>query len=232
MKPHKLDLVHHSTALCALRNTPLPCQALPCAAETPGKMERGSAAEIPTELGLLPTLSSMGREETPGDPRAPQPLAQQSSTASSGPCGEHGEGSINGWRGQHRHAALGKALWEQGWPWGRAGQHCWACIDGERGKGKLFVQAPARGRLLCGWARPLVLAWGAGLALWGTGTVCWGSARQESRAPAVSWTSISWHHGHLLAACIQQINIYRPPAFSSSRGTGDRIAKPSKTQKL
>ena len=45
--------------------------------------------------------------------------------------------------------------------------------------------------LLCGWARPLVLAWGAGLALRGTGTVCWGSARQESRAPAASWTSIS-----------------------------------------
>ncbi len=45
--------------------------------------------------------------------------------------------------------------------------------------------------LLCGWARPLVVAWGAGLALRGTGTVCWGSARQESRAPAASWTSIS-----------------------------------------
>ena len=45
--------------------------------------------------------------------------------------------------------------------------------------------------LLCGWARPLVLAWRAGLALRGTGTVCWGSPRQQSRAPAASRTSIS-----------------------------------------
>lgn len=45
--------------------------------------------------------------------------------------------------------------------------------------------------LLCAWARPLVLAWGAGLALRGTGTLCWGCPRQESRAPAASRPSIS-----------------------------------------
>ena len=88
-------------------------QVLPCAAETPGKMERGSA-EIPMELGLLPTLSSKGRGESTWVFHGSTPPTLQSSTASWGPCGVHREGSRHDWPGQHGHSALGKALREQG----------------------------------------------------------------------------------------------------------------------
>lgn len=54
-------------------------QELPCAAETLEQMERGSAAEIPMELGLLTIRSRIGRVESSRGPQAPQPpgFAQQ-----------------------------------------------------------------------------------------------------------------------------------------------------------
>lgn len=130
------DSLHCSVACRAFRGTPGSCPAPSLAADLSGQMERDSAAEIPSRLSLLLPGAAQPGKVILGS-RAAQPPPLQSSPANSWPCKEHREKTRSSQPGQHQHTALGKALWEQGWPWRRAWEH-WSLQGGSQEKGKVI----------------------------------------------------------------------------------------------